>query len=98
MHQIHRLALSALRASSWAIIPTDKDGGFTLLDRNNLAVITAEICRNGNYILHNQSTDELTDISQKYSNICKRISKIYDDPQVWQALVSDLHVMNTTSV
>jgi len=92
-----RMALQILQTSDLAAIPTDKDGGFVLLEKDVLLRLSLKAF-DARYLEISSSTMNVESAVSHYINLCRRVSRFYKDRSLLPALLADLRRFGTDGI
>ena len=84
---IIQFAKEMLSSSDWVAVPTDKDGGYACLPRDQLIVGMQQIVDLGNYAEYPRYSETAQEWVQEYQTLCRTIAG--KDHRLYRALVSD---------
>eukprot|EP00933_Yihiella_yeosuensis_P044464 TRINITY_DN39620_c0_g1_i1.p1 TRINITY_DN39620_c0_g1~~TRINITY_DN39620_c0_g1_i1.p1 ORF type:complete len:635 (+),score=76.46 TRINITY_DN39620_c0_g1_i1:476-2380(+) len=86
-----RLGMKMFRASKWAAVPTDKDGGFAFIDRNSLENVHLQLLQSSMYEeLVDPSIAESRYYTRKYCHLAKEIQKLEGEEGLANAIMKSL--------
>ena len=94
MNSITTFALRFLQRCKVAVIPCDKDGGYTLTDKASLNTITEGILQNGNYkeIAYSTTDNEKNWAIASYVKLATKISNHFKEPALRSAILKSLRI------
>jgi hypothetical protein len=89
--RLYVVAMDRLRKSTWAAVPNDKDGGFCLVSKFDLAQEYTSILASAAYRPHQLTESLKHELIEEYVYVCKEAaSRLGDEGPLQRALLSSL--------